>query len=70
MPPAGNKKKADNMRRKIRLHLQGKQQTQCAFANEINCSQTTFSRFMSGTMQNGSFAYMKAQRYFRTQSRF
>jgi predicted XRE-type DNA-binding protein len=60
-----SEERADIMRDKIRQHLKQIKMSQKAFADEINCSQTTFQRFMSGTMQSGSFAYSKAQTYFR-----
>ena len=58
--------RANTMRNKIKKYLRSVGMSQRAFAIEIDCSQVTFARFMSGRMQSGSFAFSKSERFFDT----
>ena len=62
---ARNKKAAQNRRDLINRYLGEKTMTKRYFADAAGISQTTFSRFMSGTMQTGSFAYSKSLTYMK-----
>ena len=58
-------KRAQRMRNKIRNYLQEEGISQKEFNKRCDCPQVTMSRFMSGQMSSGSFAYARAQKYFR-----
>lgn len=59
-------KRAEEMRNKIRNYLKEVSMTQKEFNARCGCPGVTMSRFMNGSMSTGSFAYTRAQRYFRS----
>ncbi len=56
---------AETRRNKVRAFCSEHSMTRAEFAEKAEIAPTTLQRFMSGTMQTGSFAYSKSEKFMK-----